>query len=691
MTGDLSAEERLDADARRDSGRLRAQPLTMEQIASAPFPSYLTASPANGSVAWVYNDRGARNVWIAERFGHGYRARRLTGNAGDNGVDLVDLGWTGDGKSLVYVQGGDDRGRTAVNPMGLPGGRKAGEVWTVSTDGVARLIGPGVSPIPSPVGDQFLFERDGQPFLASASGGEAVPLFRDCGSVTGVAWAPDGRRFAFVSGRGAHSLVGVFDLGGKKVTWIAPTTTRDREPAWSPDGKRIAFLRLPADHGPRNAFFSDREGHPWEIWVADAASGEGRRVWSAKPGVGSRFRELFNSARSLFWAAEDQLIVPWEGSGWVRLYAFPAAGGAARLLTPGEAEVFAAELSVDRRRIIYAGNDGDLDRRHIYEVAVEGGPPRQITVSDGIEDMPVVAGDGRLFALRGEATTPLRPVLVTARGMIDLAPNAVPPGFPRGRLVEPENVSFLASDGVDVRGQVFLPPGLGAGRAPALLFFHGGPTNRQTFAAWDSFETHARLYEANQYLANRGYIVLSVNYRGGAGYGYEHRTPPDFGPGGAGELKDIVAAAEYLRSRPDVDPAQLGVWGGSYGGRMVSLALASAPQYWVAGVDYAGVHDWTLMPQMAKPMRRQDHEIAYQSSAIARLGGWRAPVLLIHGDADIDIPIEQTTLLAAALRKRNIPVEELIIQNEVHFLLRHASWIRIFKATADYFDRHMKP
>jgi dipeptidyl aminopeptidase/acylaminoacyl peptidase len=665
-----------------------ARPLTIEEIASAPFPSHLKASRANGSVAWIYNDRGARNVWIAERSGSGYKTRGLTANTGDMGVDLVDLGWTGNGNWLLYVQGGDDGGRTPVNPMGLASGPRAGEVRAVSTEGIVLRIGPGTAPVPSPVGDRLIFTRDGQPFLAFASGGEPVPLFRDPGSVTGVAWAPDGQRFAFVSERGTHSLVGVFELGGQAPVWLNPSAAKDQEPVWSPDGRRVAFLRLPSDHGPRNAFFSDREGRPWEIWAADAAGGDGRRLWTASAGVGSRFRKLFNSDKSLFWAAGDQLVFPWEGTGWVRLYALSLEGGT-RLLTPGQSEVFAAELSVDRQRIVYAANDGDLDRRHLYEVALAGGSPRQITVSEGIEDMPAIAADERIFALRSGPTSPLRPAVVTSEGMVDLAPDAVPPHFPAERLVAPQLVAFPAPDGTIVRGQIFVPSTLRGGRAPALVFFHGGPTDRQTFAAWDSFEVHAYLYQANQYLAARGYIVLSVNYRGGAGYGYEHRTAPDLGAGGAGELQDIVAAADYLRSRPDVDPERLGVWGGSYGGWMVSLALASAPQYWAAGVAIAGAHDWTRMPQMKNPMHSDDFDIAYASSAIARLEGWRAPILLIHGDTDRDVPIEQTKLLAAALRKRSIPVEELVIPNEVHFLLRHASWNRVFNATADFFDRRI--
>ena len=670
-----------------------ARPLTIEQIASAPFPYDLTASPVDGNVAWVYNERGARNVWVAQPGPHGkYSARRLTPYTADDGNVISNLAWNGDGKTLFYTRGGVWwNGELPVNPMSLAAGPKAGAVWAVSLDGGApHRIGDGTMPAPSPKGDVVVFLHGGQPWVSATSGAaKAAPLFIDRGRVGSLAWSPDGTRLAFVSDRPAHSIVGVYDVATKSIHWIAPGIDYDIDPIWSPDGRRIAFVRTASD--PVVPFTSDREGTPWELWVADAATGQGRRIWRANEGVGSRFRPLFNSRDSIFWGTGDRLVFPWEVTGWVRLYSISADGGAPQLLTPGESEVFGAQLSADRTHLVYSSNEGDLDRRHIWELSVRHGN-RQVTRGDGVEDMPVIAVDNRIFALRGEARTPLRPVQATDQGMVDLAPGAVPADFPSRDLVVPQLVTFQASDGATIHGQLFIPKGRTA-PGPARLFFHGGPTDRQMFAAWDPFETHSHLYESSQYLANHGYVVLSVNYRGGAGYGFEYREPPRFGAGGASELDDIIGAAKYMQSRPDVDPKRLGVWGGSYGGRMTLLALAQAPQYFAAGASYSGIYDWVTMPEFdvngAQPGNEAAVKLAYDSGPVAHMDKWRAPVLLMLGDADPIVNIQQTTALAAVLRGKKIPVEVPMIPDEVHFLLRESSWNTVFEATRHYFDRHL--
>jgi len=171
---------------------------------------------------------------------------------------------------------------------------------------------------------------------------------------------------------------------------------------------------------------------------------------------------------------------------------------------------------------------------------------------------------------------------------------------------------------------------------------------------------------------------------------FEHREPPHFGAGGSDELNDIIGAAEYLLSRSDVEPKRLGVWGGSYGGRMTSLALASAPQFFATRADYAGISNWVKMPGM-DALDEAATKIAFESSPMAHIDTWRAPVLLMHSDADPNVPLEQTTDLAMALRNKGVPVEYLMIPDEVHFLLRHHSWNVIFNATREYCDRQLKP
>jgi dipeptidyl aminopeptidase/acylaminoacyl peptidase len=211
---------------------------------------------------------------------------------------------------------------------------------------------------------------------------------------------------------------------------------------------------------------------------------------------------------------------------------------------------------------------------------------------------------------------------------------------------------------------------------------------------WHPMDAYSYMYGMNQYLASQGYIVLSVNYRGGTGYGLDFRAPEKFAWEGASELNDIKGAAYYLRSRADVDPARIGIWGGSYGGLMTALGLSRLSDLLAAGVDYAGVHDWSALmaahSSLSAPDATQDQaRLAFQSSALASIETWRSPVLLIQADDDRNVPFSQTVDLVRALRKQGVPFEQVIIPDEIHDLLLHRSWLTFFHATDDYFDRHL--
>ena len=211
---------------------------------------------------------------------------------------------------------------------------------------------------------------------------------------------------------------------------------------------------------------------------------------------------------------------------------------------------------------------------------------------------------------------------------------------------------------------------------------------------WHYLRYYHNTYAFNQYLASRGYVVLSVNYRSGTGYGLEFREAERFGAGGASELQDVVAAARWLRARPEVDPARVGLWGGSYGGYLTALGLSRAPDLFAAGVDIHGVHDWNVVIRnfvgsydpLARPAEAR---VAFESSPMASLSGWRAPVLLVHGDDDRNVPFSETVDVAATLRRQGVEVELLVFPDEVHGFLLQSSWRQAFARAASFFERHM--
>jgi dipeptidyl aminopeptidase/acylaminoacyl peptidase len=191
----------------------------------------------------------------------------------------------------------------------------------------------------------------------------------------------------------------------------------------------------------------------------------------------------------------------------------------------------------------------------------------------------------------------------------------------------------------------------------------------------------------NQYLASLGYVVLSVNYRSGIGYGMEFREAVNYGANGGTEYNDVQGAGIYLRGRSDVDPERIGAWGGSYGGYLTAMALARSSDLYKVGVDFHGVHDWAK--ELGVPVTAPDYKVAFESSPMHFLATWRSPVLLIQGDDDPDVQFNQTVMLADALRKQGVEMEEMVIPDEVHDFLLHRSWLAAYEASVRFIQRHL--
>jgi len=673
---------------------LSAQSFTIEQAMRAPFNSQLTASPVGAKFAWVANREGRRNLWVADG-----SARALTHYDADDGLEIHDLVWTPDGESIVFGRGGDFEfaGKPSPNPALIPGGVEQ-DIWIVSlSGGEPRKIAEGHASAISPAGDVLAYLLKGDIWTVSLKDASAKPeqLFHGRGHFGSLTWSPDGKLLAFTSHRDDHSFVGVYSFAAKTVSYLDPGTELDDEPVWSPDSTQVAFMRIPPDTSGID-FKPHRSALPWSIRVADVATGKGHEIWRAHEGQGSVFHEVV-ADHQLLWGADGRIVFPWEADGWEHLYSVPVSGGQAALLTPGAFEVEHVASSPDRKTVVFSSNQDDIDRRHVWSVSVSGGTVKQLTRGSGIEVSPVVAGDSKTVAvLRSDARVPMRPAVIEANGELhDLAPDRVPVDFAGSKFVEPQQVVFSAADGMQIHGQLFLPASAKDGRRhPAAVFFHGG-SRRQMLLGWHYMEYYSNAYAMNQYLASLGYVVLSVNYRSGIGYGLNFREALNYGAAGASEFNDVQGAGLYLRSRSDVDGARIGVWGGSYGGYLTALALARASDMFAAGVDLHGVHDWNLEmdnwnPDYDATVTQEARRLAWESSPLASVKTWRSPVLLMQGDDDRNVQFSQTVRLAAALRQQGVEFEEHIFPDEIHDFLLHRNWVSAYTYGADFFNRKLK-
>lgn len=681
---------------------------TIEQIMSAPYTSNLTAAKSAPRIAWTFNIKGERNIWVAGA--PDYKPRQVTHYKGDEGQEISSVRLTPDGKTVVYVRGGE------TNELGLSadpaqtGKEIKQQVWAVDVDGgEPRLLGDmgchyeGCEDVQiSPDGKTALWMSKKTLWTAPiytepGKKIEAKQLFHLRGTADSGKWSPDGRQVVFTLSRDSndHSHIVVFDVATETVRYIMPSTDRSMFPRWSPDGKQIAFVRT----GGREAKqpMIPVKPVPWSIWVGDPQAGTAQKIWQS----GDRETDsLPHFAETSFAFANGRIIFNSEQDGWSHLYSIASGGGKATLLTPGEFDVEDVTLSEDKNTVFYTSNQFttdklDQDRRHIWRVSVSGGTPQQVTKGESMEWTPKMTSDGKTLCFIG--STSKRPGLPQCTSGTEpklIGAEMMPPNFPAQQLVVPKQVIFKSEDGFTIHGQLFIPPNQKQ-PGPALIYTHGGPI-RQMMLGYHYSYYYNNAYAANQYLANLGFTVLSVNYRLGIMYGRAFREPANSVWRGASEYKDAVAGARYLMTLPNVDKNRIGLWGGSYGGFLTAMGLARNSDIFKTGVDFHGVHDWSVFlgewedDAKSAPDYKEAVKLAWESSPDSSVSTWKSPVLLIHGDDDRNVPFSQTTDLAERLKKQGVSFEELIYPDEIHDFLLWRSWTGAYKRMGEYFKEQLK-
>src|SRR5258708_4371965 len=444
-------------------------------------------------------------------------------------------------------------------------------------------------------------------------------------------------------------------------------------------------------------------GYDLSFWVADAATGDAQELWH-----NAAQDKVLNGMKAISWRG-DRVVFQMEPEEWTRDYAVPVppltgplhntgpgyrtdmfgpasmseAPAAPVSLTRQDGQIESAGFSSDGRYLYYGSNAADIERRHIWRVPIAGGEPVQLTKGEGIEHDPAVLASGKYIAsLTSDYKRPQSVSIFDASGATQRVIYPVlAKAFPSDAHVMPQVIMTKAPDGTEIHNQLFLPKDLRPGeRRPAIIFVHGGPV-RQMLLGYHYMEVYHLFYGVNQWLASQGYVVMSVNYRGGIGYGKAFRTAPNTNARGNSEYQDVLAGGRYLQSRPDVDPKRVGIWGLSYGGLLTAQALARNSDVFVAGVDLAGVHLYgdNLDPE----------NLAYKSSAISEIANWRSPVFLIQGDDDRNVNFAQTVGLVQLLRAHHVTYELFVMPDDTHETLLYKRWIPLWEPMEVSLNKHL--
>ncbi len=586
--------------------------------------------------------------------------------------------WSPDGQRIAFVWGpGTDRDLWVVD-ADAAGAASPGDPSIRQAAPLVSRQGATVSPDWSRVA----FVAKQHIWVLPLEGGRPQRVTTKEGKYTGLNWSPDSSRIAFVVTEKDQDDIGVASAAGGTVTMIATRPVDEDSPIWAPSSDRLAFIRR----------LDSWQGY--EIWLS---SPDGTGARSIVQEAYERGVEEFTFDGNAHWSPDGRRIAYLSSrTGYNHVWTVDVEGGEPIELTRGPWVDYSPRWSPTGDRIAFVSSRvQDLEDRHIWIVAAVGGEPERLS-RDGFCSDPAWSPDStRIAYLRSTATEPPDVTVqqATAGAAAARLTESRPDTTVTSGFVEPMAVQWPSKDGTKVPG-ILLTGRSDAIARPALMYFHGkGGINLKGWGGLPNYAFH-------QYLAQQGYAILFVNWRGThVGYGseFERANHADYG---GGELDDVVSGADYLVRHAGADPRRIACWGGSYGGYMTMLAITKAPGVCRAGISLYGVSDWTIfvkqsqrklwrMRLIAKLGEPTAHPERYaRAAAINYAADASSPLLILQGSDDDGVVPAQGESLHDAMRQAGKTVDYAIYWGEGHGF-RHTGSLRdLYTRTAAFLARH---
>lgn len=603
--------------------------LTLEDLADASGLLSFALSPDGRQAAIV---RGGQIELVPSE--GGWPVALTTTPGGKSGIK-----WSPDGRSLAFVS--------------------QGAIWSVSVDGGRpRKLSQGKSGSGDP---RTAADRDPQ-------------------------WSPDGRWILFETGRRGNADLAVVSADGLSSTLLTDSPADEAEAAWSPDGTHIAYIERSPGYfsgrlvvAPFDSISGRLEGEPKILYTAQEDRGGG---WSLQRPVWSP------SGRSL--------AIVLQTTGWNKIDLIPASGGEPHAVTTGESEDGNPVFSRDGKFLAFVSNREHPEERHIWIASADGSHLRELSrVSQGVDGDPAWSPDGKdVYFLHNSSFEP--PSLAVAPvngGTAHVILQTQPVSFANTGLPAPEIVHYKSTDGLSIAAILYKPLNYVSGNHyPAVLWIHGGPEGQDTLG-WNPWAL---------YLAQQGYVVLTPNYRGGVGYGERFRNL-NVEDSGGGEVADVAQGAEYLISQGLADPARIGIGGGSHGGTMVAYEVSKRPQIWHAAIELYGVVDRssfisrTNRPSAIRWIAKmggtpdEKPEVYRKADILPDVPKITAPLLIMQGQDDPQVPPYESVQFVDALKKAGKPYLYFTFPNELHGFAERDHRIEAWRREIAFLNDYLKP